>query len=64
MYTAKLQTSEFVMEKNKSFMKTFKRKRPRSDPCDTPVLISHHELKDESIFVLVSDYFSISFPTF
>ena len=52
------------MEKNKSFMKTFKRRRPRSDPCDTPVLISHDELKDESIFVLVSDYFSISFPTF
>ena len=50
--SAKLQTSDFVMEKNKSFMNILKRRGPRTDPCGTPVLISHHELKDEPIFLL------------
>ena len=44
--SAKLQTSDFVMEKNKSFMNILKRRGPRIDPCGTSVLISHHELKD------------------
>ena len=50
--SAKLQTSDFVMKKNKSFMKILKRIGPRIEPCGTPVLMSHHELKDEPIFVL------------
>ena len=50
--STKLQASDFVMEKNKSFMKILKRSGPRIDPCGTPVLISHHELKDEPVFVL------------
>ena len=48
----KLQTSDFVMEENKSFMKILKRRGPRIDSCGTPVLISHHELKGEPIFLL------------
>ena len=50
--SAKIQTSYIVMEKNESFMKILKRKGPMIDPCGTPVLISHHELKDEPIFIL------------
>ena len=50
--SAKLHTSEFVMDKNKLFIKILKRRGPRIDPCDTPGLISHHELKDEPNFVL------------
>ena len=33
--SAKLQTSDFVMEQNKSFIKTLKKRRPRIDPCGT-----------------------------
>ena len=47
----KLQTSDFVTDKNKSFIKTLKRRGPRIDPCGMPVLISHRELKEEPIFV-------------
>ena len=47
--SAKLQISDLVMEKNKSFMKILKRRGSRIDPCGTPVLISHHELKDEPV---------------
>ena len=50
--SAKIQTSDIVMEKNESFMKVLKRKGPMIDPCGTPVLISHDELKDEPIFIL------------
>ena len=48
----KLQTSDFVMEKNKSFMKISNRRGPRINLCGTPVLISHQELKDEPVLVL------------
>ena len=51
LLSAKLQPFDFVMGKNKLFMKIFKRTVPKSDPCGTPVLISHHELKYEPIFV-------------
>ena len=50
--SANLQTSDFVLKKNKSFMKILKGIGPRIEPCGTPVLMSHHELKDEPIFVL------------
>ena len=50
--SAKLQTSDFVTEKNESFMKVLKRRGPRIDLCGIPVLISHHELKDEPVIVL------------
>ena len=33
-------------------MDILKRRGPRIDLCGTPVLISHHELKYEPIFVL------------
>ena len=33
-------------------MKILKRRGPRIDPCGTPVLILHHELKDEPVLVL------------
>ena len=46
--SAKLQALDFVTEKNKSFMKILKRREPTIDLCDTPVLISYHELKDKS----------------
>ena len=45
-YNLQSYTSDFVMKKNKSFMKMFKRIGPRIEPCGTPVLMSHHELKD------------------
>ena len=41
------------MEKNKSFTKILKRRSPRTDTCCKPVLISHYELKDEQIFILI-----------
>ena len=41
-----------LWKKDKSFMNILKRRGPRIDPCGTTVLISHHELKDEPIFVL------------
>ena len=50
--SAKLQNSDFVAAKNKSFTKILKRRVPMIDPCGTPVLIAHHELKDEPIFDL------------
>ena len=50
--SAQLQTSDFVIEKNKSFMKILKRKGRRIDPCGTPVLILCLELKQELILVL------------
>ena len=50
--SAKLQTFDFVMKKNKSFMIILKRIGPRIQPCSTPVFMSHHELKDKRIFVL------------
>ena len=48
--SAKLQTFDFVMKKNKSFMKVLKRIGSMIEPCGTHVLISRHELKDEPIF--------------
>ena len=49
--SAKLQTSDFIMEKNKSFTKMLNNKGPSIHPCGTPVSISRHELKDDPIFV-------------
>ena len=51
--SAKLRTSDFAMDKNKSSMKILKRRGPRIDPCGTPILISHHELKDEPISKII-----------
>ena len=48
----KLQTSDLVMKENKSFMKILKRIGPKIESRGTPVLMSHHELKEEPIFVL------------
>ena len=48
----KLQTSDFVIEKSKSFMKILNNKESSIDPCGTPVSISCHELEDDPIFVL------------
>ena len=50
--SAKLQTCDFVMKKNKSFMRILKRIGPRIEPCGTPVFMSHYELKDEPVFAL------------
>ena len=36
-------------------MKILKGIGPRIEPCGTPVLTSHHELKDEPISSFVSD---------
>ena len=52
LLSAKIQTSDFVMKKNQSFIKILKRIGPRIEPCGTPVLMSHHELKDQPIFAL------------
>ena len=48
--SAKLQICDFLMDKNKLFMKILKRRGPRIDPCGTPLLILHHELKDEVLY--------------
>ena len=47
-----LQILDLVMKKNQSFIKILKRIGPRIEPCGTPVLMSHHELKDQPIFAL------------
>ena len=50
--SAKLHTSDFLMEKNKLLINILNRRGPRIDSCGTPALISHHELNDEPILVL------------
>ena len=49
---AKLQTSDFVTENNKSLINILTRRGPRINSCGTPVLISYHELNAEPIFTV------------
>ena len=50
--SAKLQTFDFVKEKNKSLIHIFKRRGPQIAPCGAPVRISYHELNTKTILVL------------
>ena len=50
--SAKLQTFDFVIKKNKSLTNILNSRGPRIEHCGTPVLISYHELNAEPILVL------------
>ena len=43
--SAKLQTFDFIMDKNKLFLKLLKSTGQRIDSCGTPILILYHDLK-------------------
>ena len=49
--SAKLRTSDFFTEKDKSLINILNKRGPRIYPCGTPVLISHQKLHDEPILV-------------
>ena len=42
--SAKLQTPDFLINENKSFINMIKSKDPTKDPCETPFIISRQEL--------------------
>ena len=44
LLSAKLQTPDFLINKNKSFINMLKSKSPSKDPCGTPLFISCQEL--------------------
>ena len=50
--SAKLQTWDRFINRNKSFMKILKSRGPSMDPSGTLVITSYHALTDEPIFVL------------
>ena len=49
--SAKLHTSDFFMEKNKSLINMLNKKGPRIDSCSAPVLISYQEFNDKANLV-------------
>ena len=49
--SAKLQTFDFVIEKNKSLINILKSRGSRTEPFDTPVLIPYHETNAKPILV-------------
>ena len=47
--SAKLQMSDFKLQKNRSFMNILNKIGPRIEPCGTPSIIFNHSLIDDPI---------------